>query len=144
MGQLPRWPTFPRRAQPCLAEGAGGAAAWVYLDLLLAVPGPRASRISSSQLSRKPGLSAATRDKNSLSCLLTELGKGLVPPLPLIIASLLAVPWALDQIQHPCPPRAWQLVHLPIGEGSLSPDEQRQSEVWPTMTRAVGPGAHDP
>lgn len=76
VGQLPRWPTFPRRTQPCLAVGAGGAAAWVYLELLLAVPGPRASRISSSQLSRKPGLSAAKRDKNSFSCLLTALGKG--------------------------------------------------------------------
>lgn len=98
VGQLPRWPTFLRRAQPCLLAGAGGAAAWVYLELLLAVPGPQASRISSSQLSRKPGLSAAKQDKNSFSCLLTELGKGLVPPLPLIIASLLAVPGALDQI----------------------------------------------
>lgn len=98
VGQLPRWPTFLMRAQPCLVVGAGGAAAWVYLELLLAVPGPQASRISSSQLSRKPGLSAAKRDKNSFACLLTELGKGLVPPLPLIIASLLAVPWALDQI----------------------------------------------
>lgn len=76
VGQLPKWPTFLRRAQPCLVVGAGGAAAWVYLELLLAVPGPRALRISSSQLSRKPGLSAAKWDKNSFSCLLTELGKG--------------------------------------------------------------------
>lgn len=85
VGQLPRRPTFLRRAGPCWVVGAGGAAVWVYLDLLLAVPGPRASRISSSQLSRKPGLSAAKRDKNSFSCLLTELGKGAgYLPLPLL------------------------------------------------------------
>lgn len=60
----------------CCCSGGHRDAAWVYLELFLAVPGPQASRISASQLSRKPGLSAAKQDKNSFSCLLTELGKG--------------------------------------------------------------------
>lgn len=67
------------------SSGGRGDAAWVYLELFLAVPGPQASRISASQLSRKPGLSAAKEDKNSFSCLLAELGRGAgYLPLPLL------------------------------------------------------------
>lgn len=66
-------------------SGGRGDAAWVYLERFLAVPGPQASRISASQLSRKPGLSAAKQDKNSFSCLRRELGKGAgYLPLPLL------------------------------------------------------------
>lgn len=88
---------FPEEGPALLGGGGGGAAAWVYLELLLAAPGPRASRISSSQLSRKPGLSAAKRDKNSFSCLLTELGKGAATSLSPYCSIFVSVPWALDQ-----------------------------------------------
>lgn len=76
---------FLERAHPAAVGACCRDAAWVYLELFLAVPGPQASRISASQLSRKPGLSAAKQDKNSFSCLLTELGKGAgYLPLPLL------------------------------------------------------------
>lgn len=42
VGWIPRQPGVLRRAGSCWAVEAAGAAAWVYLERLLAVPGPRA------------------------------------------------------------------------------------------------------
>lgn len=76
-GEGPWWARFPAGVSSAWGVGRGcGDCCLVYLELLRAVPGPRASRSSSSQLSRKPGLSAAKQDKNSFSCLLAAPGRG--------------------------------------------------------------------
>lgn len=130
MGQLPRWPAFLRRAQPCLVAGGGGAAAWVYLELLLAAPGPRASRISSSQLSRKPGLSAAKQDKNSFSCLLTELGKGAATSLSPYCSIFVSGSLGTGPEMTPISSKGLTAGIAAYWDwGSLSPDGQRKSEV---------------